>query len=697
MKVRILLTIAAIVAVTILGMPNFGNTVAAENDTDLPLVLNQTLVTPDDNPMLAQLLAQHGQTNGTYKKFEFRDGDVVYNYQRMIGNITVEGDFINCQVSATGEPLKNFTHWRDNLTGNPNITITKEEAINITGGGGVALYYISPDSAVFSTIDPIPQDPCWINWKRDGNGTLYNITVVDAQNGTILGYGIPPPSPSFVYAGPIDQVNCTGIWGDWYDNAQDWFWTMGYSPDHITYPSIANIKSYIQDCDTALIYGVAHGNNQYIRCGCNMTAYSASNVRDWLAGYPPIRFAFLASCDAMKDCDMPWTFGYEFRKGSVIDTAVVGYIGMVNASNETWLSTLPWQENFFSYLADGQTVGYATVQASKDYPLCTGYIRFIGDAGLTLVPKLNRYIDTGTEEQTSFNNAENLKGGERAGQRLTIPGRVVTSLSFPLFKAGSPTGDVVFTIRAVSDDHIINSKIWGDASTLPTGIAETAWEEVTFDNPVSIDEEVRLLVEPTSGDFYDGVRLCLCGHTDVKPDEYFTEYTDYYDDYSYADAAYSYTYGECGVPTLGIVLGEVHDVNHNPLSNVKVSLYEFEDVYYKHILTTSPGYIMMVDQTGDYYLVGIRATYYEIDTANMAILPPLHIDLTTPEKLEAGYRFDFEGDYGLVPRTCNVTYAMISINHWLFTPVDVAENLHPEWQLSSWKAMEVVHSWQYPS
>jgi len=57
---------------------------------------------------------------------------------------------------------------------------------------------------------------------------------------------------------------------------------------------------------------------------------------------------------------------------------------------------------------------------------------------------------------------------------------------------------------------------------------------------------------------------------------------------------------------------------------------------------------------------------------------------------------DFEGNYGLVPKACTMSYAMESVNHWLFVPIDVSLASHSEWQLSNWKAMESVHSWQFP-
>jgi len=160
--------------------------------------------------------------------------------------------------------------------------------------------------------------------------------------------------------------------------------------------------------------------------------------------------------------------------------------------------------------------------------------------------------------------------------------------------------------------------------------------------------------------------------------------------------AYTNTIWVC----VNAVVGETRDVNANLVTNAVVSLYEYGDGLYGSDVA-SPDYCIEVDQTGDYWLSASKSDFTTVKTNN---LPPYrnpyhpdYIDFTTPELLAVGYCLDFEGDYGLVPRACNLSYAMTSINHWLFVPIDASEVEHPEWQLSSWKAMESVHSWQFPS
>jgi len=153
----------------------------------------------------------------------------------------------------------------------------------------------------------------------------------------------------------------------------------------------------------------------------------------------------------------------------------------------------------------------------------------------------------------------------------------------------------------------------------------------------------------------------------------------------------------------GDILGETRDVNANELSGVTITLYKDASEITSDIST--PNYTMLVHTTGDYWLSGSRDRYFTLDTNAMPmprnVYHPDYIDLTTLELLGAGYTLDFEGDYGLVPKNCTMSYAMTSVNHWLYTPIEwIDENTyvnHTEWQLSIWKAMESVHSWQFPA
>ncbi|GAI39660.1 unnamed protein product, partial [marine sediment metagenome] len=128
---------------------------------------------------------------------------------------------------------------------------------------------------------------------------------------------------------------------------------------------------------------------------------------------------------------------------------------------------------------------------------------------------------------------------ERAGQRLTIANRKVFKLAFQLRKHGVVDGDVYYRIRKL-DDTILLEKRWGNASELPTTYA---WRQVEFDNPLVIDEEVRILVEFAGGD-RNNVVYALYMNANVKPGEYWTFWRPekgWYDGSGF-DFTYRYSY-----------------------------------------------------------------------------------------------------------------------------------------------------------
>jgi len=149
----------------------------------------------------------------------------------------------------------------------------------------------------------------------------------------------------------------------------------------------------------------------------------------------------------------------------------------------------------------------------------------------------------------------------------------------------------------------------------------------------------------------------------------------------------------------GNVWGETRDVNANLLAEVNVMLLKEAEGYLREDAST-PNYENTAYKTGMYWLHSTRVRYYEINITDMTMLPDYWINLTTPELLAAGYVFDFEGNYGLVPRACDMSYAMKSVNLWLFPPApekDIYGRVINYWGIDEWKAMDSIHSWQYPS
>ena len=162
-----------------------------------------------------------------------------------------------------------------------------------------------------------------------------------------------------------------------------------------------------------------------------------------------------------------------------------------------------------------------------------------------------------TEEQIAYNVSSGIYAGFRirVGQRLTIPNRTITKLSFRLYKRGSPTGNVTLTIRKVSDDSILASKVWGNASALVATDYPGAWTEVTFDTPVLVDEEVRILVEYSGGNSSNYVGY-VYRSADVKADEFYTYYLASYTDVTAQDHTYIYTYAPPVVGrSFGFIIG----------------------------------------------------------------------------------------------------------------------------------------------
>ena len=329
-------------------------------------------------------------------------GDMtVYWHQRMIDDAIVEGDYIVYQFDKkTKELIDKRTHWRSGLPEHVTPVITKEEAESMVKGEVqfTKLYIISPDSVVFP-IEPTPENPCWVVRSVD-NGSMV-VTVIDAMDGKILGYGLPPPYTGFSFSGPTsypwgtDPDTCSGAWTAHYMNAANWFNTMGYHTEAVEWPTEAKVKSHIQSTETAMFYEIAHGDSTVFANGCtagtnNYDYTYASEIETWIAGYTKMPFTFIGSCGGM--CNVgPNTLSYEFRKGSTTKTATVGYCGMGKPDcNDCWGYSLDWQHDLFNHMNQGWTVKAAFDKACADYPWCVGCMRFAGDANFKVVPVVDR-------------------------------------------------------------------------------------------------------------------------------------------------------------------------------------------------------------------------------------------------------------------------------------------------------------------
>jgi len=125
---------------------------------------------------------------------------IVYYYQRKIDEALVERDYVIYHFDReTQELLDVKMHWREDLSPVlPNLNVGREQAKSMVQGTVLfsRLYIISPESSTFR-IKPTPGNPCWIVTSfHTAKGQL--ITVIDAVNGPILGYGEAPPYTVYV-------------------------------------------------------------------------------------------------------------------------------------------------------------------------------------------------------------------------------------------------------------------------------------------------------------------------------------------------------------------------------------------------------------------------------------------------------------------------------------------------------------------
>ncbi|MCK5547946.1 MAG: hypothetical protein KAI64_02960 [Thermoplasmata archaeon] len=356
------------------------------------------------------LIENERTSSGIEREFETMDmGDkIVYFHQRTIDGAIVEKDYIVFQLDReTRAVLDRKTHWRDNLPEHfPAMTVAREQAESMVEGvvQFSELYVISPESDVFP-LEQTPENPTWIVRSLD-EGVL-TVTIIDAVDGGILGYGIPPPFTAFSLTGPWYSNPCSGNWHSWYTSAETWYNTMGYETEAIKWPTEDMVKSHIQSNTTTMFYELAHGGSTSFASGCiggdtYETTY-ASEIESWIADYDKMSFTFLGSCGGMCNTGDN-SLSYEFRKGSTEDTATVGYCGMATVEcGPCWPISVLWQDALFELMSLGWTVKDAFDQANADFPACEPCMRFAGDEDFAVVPTLNGRNCIGSLEVTREN------------------------------------------------------------------------------------------------------------------------------------------------------------------------------------------------------------------------------------------------------------------------------------------------------
>jgi hypothetical protein len=467
---------------------------------------------------------------------------VSYWHQRMVDGAIVEGDYINYQFdTTTRELLKEVKHWREDVPASIDPVITQEEAESLVEGDVLdsQLYIIAPDSVVFP-IEPTPKNPCWVIWSLDEG--IFEITVIDAIEGFVLGYGVPPPQDAYALGGPDhhDPANghtgCTEYYYDpWATNAGGWFNTMGYITTIDDRPTTGTVQSHIESITNAVFYELAHGDSSSFKNrNTNCTPAGAvddehvtsANVETWIANYTKMPFAFIGSCGGL--CNIgDNSFSYEFRKGTDVDTATVGYCHMDWTGNATlgqtydcrdcWSNSVGWQDAFFDYLNKGNTTREAFDQACLDIVLCgngTGCVRFAGDEDLTLVPVLARgslpIADAGldqTVEQTSLAGTDVTLDGSGSsdpdGSALTYQWSWAGGSSTVVGPTVSlPLGETVITLvvddgqgTAIDESYRTDTVVITVVDTTPPELTVPA--DVTVEQATYAGTEVSLMATAT--------------------------------------------------------------------------------------------------------------------------------------------------------------------------------------------------------
>jgi hypothetical protein len=354
--------------------------------------------------------------------------------QRMVGDAIVEGATTVVQFNPAVEEYVELQSLRPDVVDNQILSpsLTEMDLVDLTSGIGdfqkAQLYILKPDSdsAVFPVISD-PTHPSWVVYSSvgvdpEGNNLLV-ISIFDSVNGEFLGYGTHPPYTALSIGGPDwgDIPPCGAYYHDWMISARDGFDDMGYSTEGIDVATAAEIQGHVESSFTALFYELNHGGSTSFHniCPDSAAGITGTDVGTWINDYTKMPFAFIGSCGGLCS-NGPGTFSYEFRKADTVGTAAIGYCHMdwTGSGSQTydctqcWANSIPWQDNLFDRLNNGETVEDAFNHALADYPMCgdgSGCMRLDGDPNLALVPAVMRgslpTSNAGTDqilEQTSL-------------------------------------------------------------------------------------------------------------------------------------------------------------------------------------------------------------------------------------------------------------------------------------------------------
>jgi len=332
----------------------------------------------------------------------------VLYYEHLIDDIQIKNNFILINKDKnTGELIKYDKSWNESIDSQIQNFNTDFSSVSIDNyyWNQKVIFLDEKNTTSFYQFNGIVEYPvlCLEVRFEDGRTVLYD------NSGEEIGSGIPAPSEAFLMTGPYTENDSgKGNWNSMCSNAEIFYsrWSDSYISVFNPYPSTL-ISPRVSDPNFELFYEVAHGDSWGFQahtdeghweeyCSSNT---NGANVKEDMADRPPMKFAFIGSCEGMTHTG-PGTFSYEFRKGQMVGTATVGYTGM--ASSPGWSVAIPWQNYMFTLMYQGYTIKYAFDEACTEYPTIADAVKFVGDETLTMSVKVKQI--TTIEDLNSIRN-----------------------------------------------------------------------------------------------------------------------------------------------------------------------------------------------------------------------------------------------------------------------------------------------------
>jgi len=333
------------------------------------------------------------------------DREVKY-WEHAIDDIIVEGDSILLHIDVeNGHILEYEKTWTDVELVLPDYGDEVFEPDNYFWKQRV-VFPDEDDCTYFYTFYDPQEYPlvCWEVRHTDGATIMYSL------DGDQIGHGIPAPSKAFSLSG-YDKPSDPDPWIQYRQNADSWFQKWCTSTVSLSLPTPATISSYVSDLTYECFYELAHGDSYFFQADTTGSYYYASNpvgnnVKSDMTSRLPMTFAFIGSCEGMTNTG-PGTFSYEFRKGLMVGTVVVGYSGMATCPG--WQFAWQWQDYMFSLIDAGNTIKYSFDTASAQYPTIAPCVVFVGDLNLKPVASPEQInVQSNVEESISNACLENI-------------------------------------------------------------------------------------------------------------------------------------------------------------------------------------------------------------------------------------------------------------------------------------------------